>query len=523
MCENLRSNLGWYQLYSNLFRGGRYIFTPPQGTVHPVTRENVITYLVQHEAEPDGEFYARVRDSFTLPYCREIVTIFTSTLFRQDVIRDPIVSLLGRGIVRDIDLRGHSAREFLRRAFSLAQVFGWIGVLTDYPRKSGAYLSDYHERSSGDRPYSRFVLPSRLWNWKRDPATGDFLFAEIWNGENGEKALWRRWYETYWIDVNRDGHPIDGGEHTFGKVPLDILVCQSIEADDGMEPFGQSALVDIANIALHIYQMCSLLEAHERRALFAFLHIGEDPAIFKDSSAAQAPDLHLGSSHYLWSSGDVKWVEPPDSVPKEAREQISWAVQEMRRAAGVSTRSEESVEAHSGVALSWEYSSRHNAVYERAQNLEDFESSLWQTHGRILGVDVPGDLIRYPREYAIQPIEQELTEIERLTEISGKWSGAKEALLPLVQLKLRRIAIRDVGHLPVIDEILNAIDVSMSPAEPLPGSIRWSRIKLVERQAEELKIAQAESQKLEDKTQAETEKLQAETDMLEGDVSSEEE
>jgi len=382
-CSNLRHNLGWYQLYYNLVAGGSRIFTPPSGTIHPVSGQAITTYLEQCEAEPYEEFLERLRNSFYLPYPAEIITIYTSTLFRQEVFRDPVSRLFGGEIMSDLDLRGHSVREFLRRAFNLAQIYGWVGVLTDYPRTAEPYASAYHEERAGLRPYSTIVLPTRLWAWERDSITGAFLYAEIWNGLEGEEARWRRWTSTDWTEVSANGDVVDGGSHTLGRVPLDILICQGGEQESPDDPFGQSTLGGVSNIGLHCYQMCSLLEAHERRALFAFLHIKEDSQQYKETKPS-AGDLTLGSSHWLWSPGDVSWIEPPRSVPEEARAQISWAIQEMRRATGVATRSEESLEAHSGVALSWEYSGRHNAVYERAQNLEDFESRLWRTYGDIL-------------------------------------------------------------------------------------------------------------------------------------------
>jgi hypothetical protein len=491
--KNAQKNLGWYQLYGNFYKGGRYVFTPPVGTVHPVTGYAISTYLVPHEKETTDEFWIRVRDSFNLPYIKEIITVFTSTLFRQDVVRDPIIELFGADYVADIDLQGHSAREFLRAAFSQAQQYGWVGALTDYPRQTEGYLSAYHESQAQDRPYSRLVQPTRLWDWVRDPATNDFLYAEIWNGrpENepyelatGLGATWQRWWAPitfqmpgddgditveipgHWVVVDRDGAQIDGGMHSFPRVPLDILISQQIDADDGLEPFGQSAVSDAAPIAQWIYQMCSLLESHEKRALFAFLHIQEDPQKYGKDTTPDAVEVHLGSSHYLWSPGNVDWVESPPSTPEEARNAIDWGIRQMRRASGVATNSEDSTEAHSGAALIWEHSGRHNMVYERAQNLEDFEARLWRTHAEWLGKEIPPDPIRYPKEYAIQPIDQELDEVDRLIAI-GEKLGDTAIFSPMVEQKLRNVAIRSIGHTPRIDDALAAISEGFAKEEEL--------------------------------------------------------
>jgi len=453
----LRDYKGWYQAFGNLYAGGRRVHNPPPGTVHPITGEQIASYLERHEKETEDEWQLRRKTAFTLPYPREIVRIYTSTLFRQEVDRSAVTDVLPYSLFEDVDLQAHSAREFLRRAFSLAQVYGWVGVLTDMPPADAVQARTALEQQAlGVRPYSRIVLPLRLLYWEREPVTSEFTVALIW--EDVDRYRW--WFADRWVDVDHRGQRLAEGAHTFGRIPLDILVCESPD-DDEDAPFGVSALADVAPIALHVYQMCSLLEDHERRALFAFLHIERAPPTNREggggSQAAKAPELHVGSSHYLWVPGAVKWVEPPASVAREAREQILWAVDEMRRVAGVSTRSEESVEAHSGAALAWEYSSRHNAVYERAQHLEDFESRLWRTYGRMLGVDVPLDAVRYPREYAVQPVEAELSEVERLVRLFGGWASTPAAVRPLIALKMRRVAIRDVGHLPDIDTVLESM------------------------------------------------------------------
>jgi hypothetical protein len=455
-CGALVANIGWYQLFANLYRGGRHIHRPSPETVHPISGIAIgESYLIRHEQEPLDEYRRRYRAAFTLPYPREIVQLVTSTLFRQECDRSVVSDALGREYLSDIDLHGHTAREFLRRGFTLAQIYGWVACLTDSYRPGPADLSAYEELLVGGRGYSRWIIPTRLWDWSRDPVTGSFRYAEIWEGH----GRWRRWFPDHYELVNADGELVDAGLHELGRVPIDILTCEAVESEDDTSPFGVSAIQDIALLALHVYQMASLLEDHERRSLFAFLQIPTDPIAMRQQDNAVAPNLHLGNSHYLWigGGGTVSWVEPPESLPREARTQIEWAVREMRNASGVGTRSEESTEAHSGVALNWEYSGRHNIVYERAQNLEDFESRFWHAHASIMGVTIPPDSVRYPSDYAVRPVEQEISEIKDLIDVGQQVPGAVDAMMPLIRRKLARVAVRDVGHLPEIDAILASL------------------------------------------------------------------
>jgi len=195
--------------------------------------------------------------------------------------------------------------------------------------------------------------------------------------------------------------------------------------------------------------------------MFSFLHLGSEPPKGK----AQAADLHVGNNHYLWCDGSVSWVEPPSSVPQEARSQILWAHQQMRQAAGVATRSEDSQEAHSGVAIIWESSDKHAMIHERGLNLETFESSLWRLHGHILGVDVPLDCVRYPRDFVVHSVDEELAQLERVVGLFGGYSSVPEEMKPYLRRKLSRLVIRDMGHLPEVDALLEAIAKAGEPLE----------------------------------------------------------
>jgi len=453
--DTYKAYKGWYQLYANVYAGGSRVMTPPGGTVHHVTGEALDdgTYLARHEKESPKEFKKRLKRSFNLPYCRDVVRNVVATMLRQDPDRSPLKKAnLDERVLTNIDLRGHSVREFMRRNIGLALIEGWVGVLTDTNRTDPDAPPD-----DADRPYSQVVLPLRLWNWVRDPKTKAFLVALIQISDD----RWKWWTTDMWIEVDSTGAIHDQGVHEFGEVPLDILVCEA-PIDDADQPFGISLFSDAAPINLDIYQMCSLLEDNERKALFSLLHIKKNPPLTGKASTSvdpvQAPDVTAGPGYYVWADQEIKWVESDVSVPKEARDQIQFLVEQIRRVTGVSVASEQSVEANSGIAHQWEHSTKHNVIYECAQNIEDFESRLWQRYANITHIDIPVDSIRYPKDYAIQPVDAELAAIDKLLDIAERLQSAPAPVRLLVALKLRRVAIKDVGHLPEIDALLEKID-----------------------------------------------------------------
>jgi hypothetical protein len=97
--------------------------------------------------------------------------------------------------------------------------------------------------------------------------------------------------------------------------------------------------------------------------------------------------------------------------------------------------------------------------------------------GEVAGVSIPKDSVRYPKEYAVHPVDQELKEIKEITDVSDKWPGMKDAMTSLIKRKFARIAIADVGHLEEIEQILTDIaaygektDDELPDREPLNGA-----------------------------------------------------
>lgn len=458
-CRNLQENEARYQLFANLYWGR--VVNPPDGTRHPHDGTEIDTYLLRHEQEDAASWETRKKAAFVLPYSRDIIRVQVATLFRQDVVREVVERELGKEHLADVDRRGHEAKYFTKQAFILAEIFGWVGGMTDTPEygKPGPRtLLD--EQRAGLRPYSWLVQPLDLWDWARAQVTKAFTKALIHSATDE----WTWWFPDVVVTVDREGKRTKPARrHGLEEVPLEILTCDTVESSDPLMPFGLSAQADIDRLALHLYQLCSQLEAHDREVLFTFLHLQADPPKGK----AQAADLHVGNSHYIWVNGPVGYVTPPESVPKELRAQIAWGHQEMRRAAGVSTRSEESQEAHSGVAIIWEAADKHALIHDRGQNLEAWESALWRRHARYLGGRLEGDCVRYPRDYVMHSVDQELGQIERIVKVFGSWSQVPAGVMPYLERKFRRLIIRDMGHLPEAKDLLKAVQFAKEPDDAL--------------------------------------------------------
>lgn len=467
----LKANLPQYQLFSNAFKGGRFIRTPPTDTYDPSARPPSLvplengTYLKKRPNESWEAFELRRSRAAYRNYCQEVIRVYVATLFAagNTIERESITSGLS-SVLDDcgLDLRGSCVDAFLRRAFKEALIYGWVGCWTDYPRLDPGIATRADGLLSGRRPYSRIVLPVDLWDWEIDPITGDWTELLIhegihpWYRDDGGRPMdvWLRVYQDGWVVVDRQGQTLDDGGHTFDRLPFDILVCDEPSADADDEPFGHSALRDIVDLQLELYQLSSEDEDLLRKANFPFLHKKAQP----DMVAKVAAPVPLGADYGIVDEADHEWIQPDGAATKNNREKMADIERQIRQIAGIATRSEESTEAHSGVALAWEYSTKLSLVKLRAESLRDFEVRLWRTWGRILEKDLEPDSIRYPSDYATAPVPEEIGDLQQLRAI-GVPIEVQRALL-------RSIVLKQFAHRPDLATLLNSVEAWDGAEEP---------------------------------------------------------
>lgn len=446
--SNLNHNLASYQLFANSYKGGRWIKNPPSPTYDPSSPNFALlpngSYLVPFTNETLESFQSRKRRASYRNLCQEIIRVYSATLFAQGyaIDREAIKESLN-GIYDDIDLAGTSAESFIRKAFEEALIYGWVLVFTDTPKQETT-LSSYDESLNNIRPYSRIIVPPNVWDWKLDPEN---QFEEILIDEGNVNGVptWLRITKQGYQYLDQDGKIILEGDHGFDRIPVDILICDEPSMDHDDEPFGHSALRDVSDLAIELYNKASELEDLLRKTNFPVLHVA------KDIEGSSPPStLPLSSDSAIWLQGDINWVSPDIQAISQCRQHCLDLEQQIRHIAGISTRSEESTEAHSGAALRWEYSTRLSLVKLRAEQLRQFETRLWKTYSEILGIDIPWQSVRYPSDYVEMIVPEAINQLKSLVEI--------KAPISVLKSQLRQITLCQFRHRPNLSEILDSIE-----------------------------------------------------------------
>lgn len=471
MDSRLNRNLHRYQLYYNLLLGGDRVLHPPPDTRHPITGGALPygTYLNRLPAESPyvsmagrkiDPFELRVNQSAHEAVAEQIVSTYVDLFFRQEVDRSPVLERLPEAVRNDIDLRGNNVEDFLRQVYYLGLGLGAVAVLTDLPRVDEDFPSRYHEVSSGRRPFCRVILPQQIYQWDRDQTTGVFRWVLI--RESEDRYVY--WDSTVRRVMDKQGTAVEADvEHGFRRVPVDLFVAKEPDLCDESAPMGVSAIASTALLQLQLDDHASLLDDLQRKTNYPLLNcIGDAPT----ASEVQDDEV-LGAGWELWTEQAAQWISPDPDSARVAREHIDALESRIYKLQGVHRRSQDSVEAHSGLALDYESAPIYATVRSWASRLRNFENKLWRTLGELSNIEIPPGSVQYPEDFTTRPVDLEVKQSHGTVEVYGGYSSAPEPVKRYVDLKISRAVERDTGHLDEGKQIasdLRSLDYSEESA-----------------------------------------------------------
>ena len=445
----LVANTHKYQLFGNVLFGGTRMIRPPAGTLHPVTGMDLLdgSYLTRLPGESshrraDGKdaFKERLKRAAPGSTAQEVLNTYADYLWRQETDRSAVLDLLGPTFMADVDLKGMAASDWLKKVYLRGLAQGAVLALVDYPRvDEDEFSSLLEEEEAGLRPYVRMVPVTRLWQWER-AADGRFVYALIREAAD----RFRAWYPGFWLLLNEKGERLDAGVHALeDRVPLELFEAKAPDEEDELAPLGMSALETIAYLQLRWNQHASLLDDNTEKTAFPFLHGNRDEDEMKAPSESDKP---LGADVLLLFDGVLDWKAPPKECADQILEYLGFLEGQMYRAGGVHRRSQDSVEAHSGLALDFENSPIYATVQSWARQLRSFELRLWRMVGAVWGRPADGLDVVYPDDFTERPFSADIGQAKALADLYGGYATAPSWVKAGIDAKVRRAVRRDVGH-----------------------------------------------------------------------------
>jgi hypothetical protein len=473
------SNLHRYQLYGNLLSGGDDMLRPPSGMQHPISGAVLAdnsyltrlpaesSYLTSGTTKGEDSYALRIDAGCHHPVAARIIWVYVDTLFRQHIDRSGVEASLGPECMTDVDGRGTDAADWLAGAYAQGLGHGWCVGLCDMPSTTpDTYASRAEQDVLGGRPYLQLILPIRVWQLEQDE-WGRITRMLVHEAEN----RWRLWTPTESVVyegrasvmagkvVVQKAEAVTRTAHSWGRVPAEMFIACDPNPNDPEGPWGVSAMKATALIDLRILNALSLLDDDLRKTGYPLLHVQRDPL------DGAEPDMSVGSGFALYVDANVEWKSPPPDLARVLWEHIEQLESLAYKVGGVHRRSQDSVEAHSGLALDWENAPIYATVQRWARRLREWEIRLWRLMAQGLGVSATGIDVVYPDDFSTRPAEADVATAKALLEPYGTLGAAPDFVQIAVQALHRRAIQRLIGSDP---DVRRAIEgATLEAREPM--------------------------------------------------------
>jgi hypothetical protein len=400
-------------------------------------------YLFTHARETVEDRNYRLRRAVYYNYCRSIIDVYISHLYRKEVVRESHDAGYHE-FLRDVDMRGNSVDSFMAAFVApMAMVFGTVYVLIDAPEVDEELVSSYEETRRGIRPYANLVLPMDLVDWELDHF-GEFRWVKIrevipqqlspLGTREKPRYQYRIWTPRAWYLINEDReflnpHGAEGEPHETGKVP--VVVVRNERSFTRQLP-GVSALADIAHCCRKIYNLASLLDEFLYKQCFSFL--------------AWPGDINteeLGASNVATYDPATKalpaYISPPTDPAAFIESQIDRNIEEIYRLARIRYEGAHPRVAQSGFAKAIDFHDTDNALARKARSFEQAEREISDLYFRWCQRRNDARIV-YPREFSVKAVNDEIEEAVRI--ISMKLSSSLNSCVA------SRLARRLLPNLP---------------------------------------------------------------------------
>ena len=444
--SKLKPSPRWYasihrqRLYQALMLGGHHVLAPRLGACSALSGEGLPdqSYLlrlrgeISHDKAGLDVWDLRRQRSAHDPVAARIIWVYVDFLFRQQIDRTAVATVLGQDLMADVDGRGTDAEDWLSQGYACGLAQGWVAAQVDMPQTPDqGYSSALHEAAAGLQPALRLLLPERFWDIEVDDR-GLIQRAVV---QESDTRL-RIWQDDWSQPITRKGEALGPRvTHFSERPPFELFTADDPDPLDPLAPLGESAMRATALIDLQILQHASLLDDVVRKSGFPFLHVRRDPI------DGAAEDIYLGTDYVYPVDADVSWVAPPRDLIEALWLHLDHLESTALKVGGVHRRSQESVEAHSGLALDWESSPIYATIHRWARRCREWETRIWRLMAVAIGKDPATISVTYPDDYSTRPAESDMDAAAKLL---AAWPSDPPEWVRVVAAALQRRAARRI-------------------------------------------------------------------------------
>lgn len=410
-------------------------------------------YIETHRLEDAQDHTQRVDRAYFLNFCDAIPSIYNSYIFKERIERPPNEAI--KYFRNNVDGRGTSISDFVKRAGYFASIYGVIHAIIDMPQiPKNKSVSQRDVSKGGISPYASLIFPTQLVDWSVDHLGNwrwvvleyTYYFDSDPNVEREEKTLYKIITTEEWRIEDEDGAEPDFGEegiessgpNEFGEIPIITMYHKNVNDDK----IGESLIKDISYINKAILNWCSCIDEQIERQTFSQLVVPDDGSLAEQDEAGDDPLRKIGTSSY-WTFPHDSGQPPQFISPDTANIEVIWNlvmdhIKEIYRIAGLIGGIGDLYASRSGRAAQVGFMGANSALSEKASNYEKFENDISKMAMRKLGKEPTEEAyepVKYPSSFDIGALADEIDGLFKV--MSGNFS---ETLNKTIQKNVARKA-----------------------------------------------------------------------------------
>ena len=380
--------------------------------------------MFKYYKEGDAEFNQRKERAYRENYCKNVVDIINSYIFKESALRKYNDKELEK-FFGNIDGKGNDIAQFMKRVSTLSSVVGRMYVVVDKGRLPENEITGTHYDNLKTSPYCYMVYPQDVTDIAFDDF-GEVKWAVIrertrddddpFVSDGDYTANYKLWQKGSWILYDEGGTELDSGFTGMDFVPV-------IPVDSGEEIGELSSagiIYDVAFLDRSIFNNYSRIDAIIADQTFSQLIFPIEglplQEMMTDSDLSER-FLKMATNRVLFYSvaaGEAKpsYISPDATQAEFILSHVKHQITQLYTSLGLQPI--QSSNYASGTSKEWDFDRLNKLLAGKANNLEIAEKKIVRAYSKWMNKEIHA-VINYPNEFNIRSLADELLLFQECT------------------------------------------------------------------------------------------------------------
>ena len=372
--------------------------------------------LFKYYKEGEKEFELRKQRAYRENYCKNIVDIVNSYIFKDPAVRHTANSKLDN-FYKNVDNAGMNINEFMKQISLMSFIMGRMYVVIDSERLGEDEITGTFADSLKAKPYCYSVLPQNVTDVSFDKFGNiNWIIIREWdrddsdpfssNGEYNER--YRLWLPGEWQLYDSAGNLIDSQETGLDCVPV-----LYIDSGEKISEINSTGLIyDIAYLDRAIYNNNSRIDAIIADQTFSQLIFPVEGLLISEmltDDTMKDQFLTLATNRILFysaaSEAKPEYISPDASQAEFILSTIKHQINQIYASVGLQPINSNGYT--SGTSKQWDFDKLNKILANKANKLEIMENKIVDIFNKWTGANSSA-VVNYPNDFDIRSLSDEL-------------------------------------------------------------------------------------------------------------------